>query len=63
MQHPAWCVQEYGTLIRQCTQLQLASLQKGDAQLQQHCQKCVHQWQTIMNDAIDDHTAYMLQVR
>lgn len=49
--------------MQHCKQLQLASLQKGDAELQQHCQKCVHQWQMVMTDVIDDHTAHMLQVQ
>ncbi|KAL0038554.1 hypothetical protein WJX77_010325 [Trebouxia sp. C0004] len=53
--------QEHYTLIRQCQQVHLAALQKGDTDLQQHCQKCVRQWQTVMEDAIDAHTASILQ--
>ena len=61
-EHVVWCVQEYCTLIRQSQQLRLAAGQKGDEPLQQHCQKCVQQWRGIMNDAIDAHTACILQV-
>ncbi|KAL0027060.1 hypothetical protein WJX79_002717 [Trebouxia sp. C0005] len=53
--------QEYYTLIRQCQQVHLAALQKGDTDLQQQCQKCVQQWQTVLEDAIDAHTASILQ--
>lgn len=58
-----WHMQEYCALIRQSQQLRLAAVQKGDEALQQHCQKCVQQWRSIMNEAIDAHTACILQVR
>lgn len=55
-------VQEYYTLIRQCQQVRLAALQKGDEALQQHCQKCVQQWQALIDTSIDTQTASILQV-
>ena len=56
------CMQEHYTLIRQCQQVHLSALQSGDLDLQQHCQKCVQQWQAVMEDAIDAQTAAILQV-
>lgn len=53
--------QEYCTLIRESQQHWLAALQSGDEPLQQHCRKCVQQWQGVMSDAIDAHTACILQ--
>ena len=50
-------------MIQQCRQVKLKAVQQGDAAVQEHCQKCVQQWQGIMDDMIDTQTASILQVQ
>ena len=55
-------MQEHYSLIQQCRQVKLKAVQQGDTALQEHCQKCVQQWQGVMENMIDTQTASILQV-